>query len=201
LRSFRSRLNFANVVSALALFLAVGGGSAIALQGTNTVDSGDLQPGSVHTSDLADSAVTGGKTKDESIAARDVNHLGVRRVTVAPGNDPVLLTNGTLTLNGNCALQGGNGPLEAKVRLTTTQDGSWVTYYSGAAMSGESEVEFDSAAPHTLRATAGTSNANPFGTGTWFTAVAPDGQTLAGLVINAGSIQADRCTFAVIGLN
>jgi hypothetical protein len=61
-------LSFANVASALALFLAVGGGTtAIALSGRNSVDSGDLKAGAVKTSDLARNAVTGRKVKESSL--------------------------------------------------------------------------------------------------------------------------------------
>ena len=44
------------VISCVALFVALSG-SAIALQGKNTVDSGDIKPGAVHQSDIAKSAV------------------------------------------------------------------------------------------------------------------------------------------------
>ena len=42
----RSHLTYANVISTLCLFLLLGGGSAVALSGTNTVQSDDLGPGS-----------------------------------------------------------------------------------------------------------------------------------------------------------
>jgi hypothetical protein len=46
-------LTYANVVASLALFLALTGGSAIALRGTDRVDSGDIRDGEVRTRDLA----------------------------------------------------------------------------------------------------------------------------------------------------
>ena len=44
MRRIRRHLTFANVASAIALFVALGGGTAIALNGTNTVQSDDLGP-------------------------------------------------------------------------------------------------------------------------------------------------------------
>ena len=46
------------VIACLALFFAVAGGSAIALKGRNSVDSGDIKPKAVKTSDIANNAVT-----------------------------------------------------------------------------------------------------------------------------------------------
>ena len=58
----RRHLSFANVASALALFLAIGGGTtAIALKGKNRVDSGDIRNGAVRTGDIRNGGV---KTRD-----------------------------------------------------------------------------------------------------------------------------------------
>jgi hypothetical protein len=63
----RRHLTFANVASALALFLAIGGGTtAIALRGKNTVDSGDIKNKAVKTRDLADNAATGAKVNEST---------------------------------------------------------------------------------------------------------------------------------------
>ena len=44
-------------VALLALFVAVGGGSAMALSGKNSVSSGDIKPDAVKSSDINDGAV------------------------------------------------------------------------------------------------------------------------------------------------
>lgn len=56
--SNRPRLTYANVVSTLALFLALGGGAAYA---ASKVQSGDLAPGAVRTSSVFKRAITSGK--------------------------------------------------------------------------------------------------------------------------------------------
>jgi hypothetical protein len=53
IRRLRSLLTFANVAATLAVFFAVAGGSAVALEGRNTVDSGDIINGEVRARDLA----------------------------------------------------------------------------------------------------------------------------------------------------
>jgi hypothetical protein len=76
------RLNYANVVSTLALFLALSGGTALALTGSNTVTSDDIVNGQVKTGDLAGSSVATGKVADNSLLPQDIkpNSLGGARI-------------------------------------------------------------------------------------------------------------------------
>jgi hypothetical protein len=53
MRRIRKHLTFANVASAIALFVALGGGTAVALSGSNTVFSDDIVNGQVKPQDLA----------------------------------------------------------------------------------------------------------------------------------------------------
>lgn len=54
----RPRLTYANIVSTLALFLALGGSAAYA---ADKIHSGDIAPGAVHTSNVFKRAITSGK--------------------------------------------------------------------------------------------------------------------------------------------
>jgi hypothetical protein len=72
-RPIRARLSFANVASALALFIAIGGGSAFALAGRNTVTSDDIVRGNVRTSDIAHNAVTASKINNAASGSDAVN--------------------------------------------------------------------------------------------------------------------------------
>ena len=58
LRNLRSRLTYANVMSTIAVFVAVGTGGAYA---ANTIFSTDIVDGEVKTADLADAGVTRNK--------------------------------------------------------------------------------------------------------------------------------------------
>jgi hypothetical protein len=79
----RRRLTFANVVSLIALFAALGLGTAWALE-ANSVKSKHIVNGQVKLKDLADDAVNSAKVEDGSIAVRDLQ--GVTG-TVLTGKD------------------------------------------------------------------------------------------------------------------
>jgi hypothetical protein len=77
LSAFRRKLNFSNVVSLVALFVALGG-SAYAVS-KNSVGTKQLKPKAVHTSDIANGAVTTPKIKNDAVTGAKVNEstLGV----------------------------------------------------------------------------------------------------------------------------
>src|SRR5215204_6215726 len=65
----RSHLNYANVISTLALFLVLSGGAAYA---ANTVFSSDIVDGEVKTPDLAGAAVTTEKIAQGAVSTEKV---------------------------------------------------------------------------------------------------------------------------------
>jgi Sulfatase-modifying factor enzyme 1 len=74
MRRIRPHLSYANVISTLCLFLLLSGGTAVALTGSNTVQSDDLGPGAqVQAADVAANAVDGPDVTDNSITGSDVN--------------------------------------------------------------------------------------------------------------------------------
>jgi hypothetical protein len=79
MRRIRSQLTYANVVATLALFIALGGGTAAALSGSNTVQSDDLGPGAqVKAPDVAAGAVGSAAVINESLTGQDIkNQSGV----------------------------------------------------------------------------------------------------------------------------
>src|SRR5688500_13510741 len=94
LRKLRPRLSFANVTSVLSLFVALGGTSAVALTGSNTVFSddiandtfnsptegqggltaSDLRAGSVGNSEVADGSLTGQDVFNNTISGADITN-------------------------------------------------------------------------------------------------------------------------------
>jgi hypothetical protein len=110
----RSKLTYANVMATLAVFLVLGGGSAVALSGQNTVQSDDIGPGAqVKAADVAANAVSGGKVADNSLTGADVNETtlnGVIRGRTLDLNmdidDPVtpIATVGPYLISGECFL-------------------------------------------------------------------------------------------------
>jgi hypothetical protein len=79
MRRIRSHLNYANVMATIAVFIAISGGTAVALNGSNTVQSDDLGPGSqVKAPDVAANAVGSPKVINESLTGQDIkNRSGV----------------------------------------------------------------------------------------------------------------------------
>src|SRR3712207_2521695 len=75
-----SRLTYANIVSSLALFLVLTGGTAVALTGSNTVFSDDITNGQVTNPDIGANAVGGGKVFDNSLTGADLNESSLGKV-------------------------------------------------------------------------------------------------------------------------
>ena len=94
----RPRLTYANVVSTLALFLAMGGGAAYAAGKIHSSDiagravkSANLAPGAVHTSKVSKRAITTGKlavgaVRSNQIADGVVSSRQIGNGVVAPSN-------------------------------------------------------------------------------------------------------------------
>jgi hypothetical protein len=84
MRPVRSHLSYANVVSTLCLFLLLSGGTAVALSGTDTVQSDDLGPGSqVKAPDVAANAVNGTDVVDNSLTGSDISESTLAQVPSA----------------------------------------------------------------------------------------------------------------------
>jgi len=126
LRLVRQRMTFANLVSLLALFLAVGGVSYAAMT---------LPADSVGTRQLKPLAVTGGKLADGSVHMRSLGggivKKGVHPIRfsaqgTADGTDPeVVFDVGGLKFTASCQTSGGQTTLNAtatSVRDAVAQD-------------------------------------------------------------------------------
>jgi hypothetical protein len=70
MRRISGRPSPAMAVAFIALLAALSG-TAVALPGKNTVDSGDIKKGNVKSSDLAANAVRGGKVRNGSLTGAD----------------------------------------------------------------------------------------------------------------------------------
>jgi hypothetical protein len=83
MRRIRDHLTYANVMATIAVFLVLSGGTAVALNGTNTVQSDDLGPGAqVKAPDVAAGAVGSAAVINESLTGQDIkNQSGVDNCT------------------------------------------------------------------------------------------------------------------------
>ena len=108
----RRHLSFANVISVIALFLVLSGGTAVALSGSNTVQSDDLGPGSQVTApDVAANAVNGSDVLDSSLSLADLNatsrpHKLEFSTPVDPAPPVTIATVGHLRVSGQCLADG-----------------------------------------------------------------------------------------------
>ena len=69
----RGKLSYANVMATIAVFLALGGGTAaVALSGKNSVKKDDIAKGAVRSDDIAANAVQSGDVAGEALTAADL---------------------------------------------------------------------------------------------------------------------------------
>jgi hypothetical protein len=99
MRRIRSHLTYANVMATIAVFLVLSGGTAVALSGTDTVQSDDLGPGSqVKAPDVAANAVNGSDVVDNSIASADIQNFSLGNGDLLTGSvDSRAATDNSLT--------------------------------------------------------------------------------------------------------
>src|SRR5437588_2494863 len=83
LRKVRPRVTYANVVSSLALFLVLTGGTAFAVVAANQVNSKSIVDGQVKNADLGTNSVRGSKVFDNSLSGADVKESSLGRVPSA----------------------------------------------------------------------------------------------------------------------
>lgn len=84
MRSIRQHLTYANVMATIAVFLVLSGGTAVALSGTDTVQSDDLGPGAqVKAADVAANAVDGPDVTNNSLTGSDVNEASLDATPLA----------------------------------------------------------------------------------------------------------------------
>ncbi|HVY95989.1 MAG TPA: hypothetical protein VHA54_03415 [Solirubrobacterales bacterium] len=89
MKKARKRLTYANVMSSLAVFLVLGGASAVAANqlGKNTVGTKQLKSGAVTAAKIKKDAVTGAKIKDGSITGAELNLAKLGTVPSAANAD------------------------------------------------------------------------------------------------------------------
>jgi hypothetical protein len=76
MRRIRRHLTYSNVMVTLLAFIVLSGGTAVALSGSNTVQSDDLGPGAqVKAPDVADNAVVSADIKNGEVSVRDTNKV------------------------------------------------------------------------------------------------------------------------------
>jgi hypothetical protein len=73
MKQIRKRLTYANVMSSIAVFLVIGGATAFAALGKNTVGTKQLKTNAVTTAKIKKEAITGAKIKKGTITGASLN--------------------------------------------------------------------------------------------------------------------------------
>jgi hypothetical protein len=135
----------AMVVAFVALIAAMSG-TAVALPGKNSVDSGDLKNGAVKNADIGKNAVTGSRVKNNSLKGADIVESSLGKVRSAGTAD-------SATTAANSGKLGGKGPsaylqYNATIPRGVTVIGNWYAAPSnGPSTSGFDEVDLPALAP------------------------------------------------------
>src|SRR5262245_35389803 len=100
MKQLRKRLTYANVMSSIAVFLLIGGATAFAALGKNTVGTKQLKKNAVSTAKIKNGAVTTSKLKNGAITGAKVNLASLGTVPSA--------TNASHATNADNATNAGN---------------------------------------------------------------------------------------------
>src|SRR6476469_7620639 len=106
-RRFRPRFTYANVVTTLALFAVIAGGTAIALPGKHRVAADDLRKNSIRAPAIATGAIRTSESKDGSVAGTEIGDGQVSSPDVADQS----LGYQDLGSNSVCARIRSTGPI------------------------------------------------------------------------------------------
>jgi hypothetical protein len=130
-KHFRERLTYANVMSTIAVFLTLGGATALAAGqlAKNSVGSRQLKAKSVTTGKIAPNAVNGSKVADGSLTGADINleKLGTVPTALSASHADNANTvtghaagcpQGTILFNGICYDAASNPPANSLKEAT-----------------------------------------------------------------------------------
>ncbi len=137
MQNLKKRLTYANVMSSIAVFLVLGGATAVAAGqlGKNSVGTKQLKPNAVTkakikknavtSAKIKNASVTGEKIKDGSITGAEINASTVGTVPLSAKTESVRSTHGTLK-NGEERVIFEYGPIKITNRCApyTTELGS-----------------------------------------------------------------------------
>jgi hypothetical protein len=122
-KQIRKRLTYANVMSSIAVFLVLGGATAIAAK---KIGSHQLKSNSVTTAKIKANAVTTRKIKKEAVATAKIKNLAVTNpklgegavnfAKIASGTNVVAIASGTIAATAGT----GVAPVEIPLSGTTT---------------------------------------------------------------------------------
>lgn len=132
-RRILRRPSLGTILGSLALMVALGG-TAAALPGTNTVNSGDVKPDTLKAADIKTGAVKSGEIDSGAVQDSELGTIVVRTATTALGDGAS--GRATATCNAGEKIIGGGGEPQQQVsdfiyQGTHPSDGSGIRTTSG----------------------------------------------------------------------
>ena len=127
LRRVRQRLTYGNVVSSMALFIALGGTSYALTLPRNSVGSQQIRGNAVRASEVRSGAVRSSEVKDRSLGVRDLSvaaRRSLRGQTGAPGTPGPVGPPGPPGVTYRAAVNSGGDTLRANGGATTSTRGT-----------------------------------------------------------------------------
>jgi hypothetical protein len=126
LRRARQRLTYGNVVSSMALFIALGGTSYALTLPRNSVGSQQIRGGAVRGSEVRSGAIRSSDVKDRSLGVRDLSvtaRRALRGQTGAPGTPGPAGPPGPSGVTYRAAVSSGGGTFRANGGARTSTRG------------------------------------------------------------------------------
>ena len=208
----RKRLTYANVMSSIAVFLVLGGASAVAAKKigsnelkSNSVTTAKIKKNAVTTAKIKKDAVTGAKVKESTLgevpsaasaanAANFDKYVPFGIVAASNGESKTLVSYGPFSLIGQCQTDGT--ALEANVIFATSEEH---TAFGGDDDSngdvGPATPESDRVIENPGASSEGVPD-NSDGYDDQFNAQAPSGRSWAGTVQSWVSKDAGQCRWS-----
>jgi len=132
-KRIRDRLTYANVIATLALFLVLSGGTAVALEGSNTVFGDDIVNDQVSSADVRNDTLTGGgmtaaDLRPDSVGSSEVKDDAVTGIDVDESTFGVVPE---VSHAANSDRLGGRGAQGYQRRVIGTCDGGAIRAING----------------------------------------------------------------------
>jgi hypothetical protein len=157
-KQIRKRLTYANVMSSIAVFLVLGGATAIAAKkiGTkqlkaNSVTTGKIKKNAVTTAKIKNNAVTGAKVHESTLGevplaanATTTSVIKTSKGTVSINQEATALEHGPLKIIVKCLDTNADNDLEARAYIASSTDGTvFASWEDGSKTLGPSTAEAD----------------------------------------------------------
>ena len=120
----RKRLSYGNVVSSLALFIALGGTSYALTLPRNSVGSQQIRAGAVRASEVRSGAVRSSEVKDRSLGVKDLSpsaRSSLRGQTGSPGAAGPAGAPGPPGITYRAAINSGGGRIRGNATTASTR--------------------------------------------------------------------------------